>query len=369
MKILFLTNIPTPYRVDFFDELGKSCALTVAFQAQGFAHRHPSWENFQAHFFHPLFLKPTLHYKNYTLCGDVLDQLKKKWDVIVVGGYASLTNILAIEYMRLKKIPFYLEVDGGLIHPDNKLKFWFKKYLISAASGWLSSGKETTQYLTHYGANPTKIYEYPFTSLWQSDISARMPTIEQKQALRKELGIIEDKVLISVGRFTYQNGYGKGYDVLMKVSETLPTNIGVYIIGDEPTAEFIHWKEEKKLIHVHFVKFQPKEALKKWYQAADVFVLPTREDIWGLVINEAMSQGLPVITTDKCVAGLELVKEGENGYITLVGDIAALTRAITQIFSQDCRLMGQKSLERISQYTLENMAYCHVKCFNDIKRK
>ena len=49
--------------------------------------------------------------------------------------------------------------------------------------------------------------------------------------------------------------------------------------------------------------------------AADVFVMPTREDIWGLVINEAMAYGLPVVSTDKCIAALELVKNGRNGYI------------------------------------------------------
>ena len=49
--------------------------------------------------------------------------------------------------------------------------------------------------------------------------------------------------------------------------------------------------------------------------ASDLFVLPTREDIWGLVINEAMSFGLPIITTRKCIAGTELITDGENGYL------------------------------------------------------
>ena len=247
MKVLFLTNIPSPYRVAFFNELGKSCTLTVAFQAHSFAHRHKSWQNFQTDFFQAFFFSPTMRYKTHILCCGVLKLLKQNWDAIIVGGYSSLTNMLAIEYMRLKKIPFYLEVDGGLIRPDNKPKFWLKKHFISAASEWFSSGKETTKYLTHYGTNSAKIYEYPFTSVLEKDILTALPTPEQKQTLRQKLGITEEKVLISVGRFSYQNGYGKGYDILMKSCELFPADIGTYIIGDKPTAEFTNWKQVKNL--------------------------------------------------------------------------------------------------------------------------
>ena len=75
------------------------------------------------------------------------------------------------------------------------------------------------------------------------------------------------------------------------------------------------------LNNVHFIDFKNKDTLKEYYHVADVFVLPTREDIWGLVINEALAYGLPVITTDKCMAGLEMIENGKNGYIIPVNDV------------------------------------------------
>ncbi len=355
MKILFLTNVPAPYRVSFFNELGKLCQLTVAFCGKFSSDRNSAWQNVLFTHFTPVWMNGFQLKAGHFFCPHVYKLFHQEWDQIILGGYTSPTYMLAIEYMRLKKIPFYLEVDGGLIRADNKLKFKLKKHFISAASGWFSSGKETTKYLTHYGANPAKIYEYPFTSLMEKDILPGIPTDEQKQLVRKELGITEEKVLISVGQFIHR----KGYDLLLQAANHLPKDIGIYIIGDKPTAEYLALQKELNLTQVHFVGFQSKEKLQKWYQAADVFVLPTREDIWGLVINEAMGQGLPIITTDKCVAGLELVKKGANGYIVPVEDVPALTYAITRLFAQDYRAMGQKSLELIKPYTIENMAHKH----------
>ena len=367
LKILFLTNIPSPYRVAFFNELGKKCSLTVAFEGRFSTDRNSTWQAEKARNFTPVFLNSWRLEADKFLSFQIVSLLKQKWDNIIVSGYSTSTDMLAIEYMRLKKIPFYLEVDGGLIRPDNKLKFWLKKHFVSQANGYFSSGKETTKYLVHYGADKNRIIEYPFTSLWKKDILTEPPTGVQKQQLREELGITEEKVVISVGRFSYRKGYGKGYDILMKATEKLPSSIGIYIIGDAPTEEFVNWKKTENLTHVHFVGFQAKEDLKKWYQATDVFVLPTREDIWGLVINEAMAQGLPIITTDRCVAGVELIENGVNGYIVPVEDAPALGEAIMTLLARDYRIMGQKSLEKIQPYTIENMARIHWKELNVIR--
>ena len=99
--------------------------------------------------------------------------------------------------------------------------------------------------------------------------------------------------------------------------------------------------------------------------SADLFVLPTREDIWGLVINEAMSNGLPIISTNRCIAGLELVKDGENGFIVPVDDVDALSQKIETILSNEQILetMGKKSLEKIKDYTFEQMAKRHMEIF------
>lgn len=364
MKVLFLTNIPSPYRVDFFNELGKNCDLTVVFEGKNATDRNENWQNRESFNFNFIFLNGFRIKSDQFICLSIIKILKQQWDKIVVCGYSSPTIMLAILYLKLKKISFYIEVDGGLIKQDSLSRYKIKKYFLSSAIGWFSSGKETTRYLVHYGADKNRVIEYQFTSLKEQDILKQLPTEQEKKNLKKDLNLKEEKIILCVGRFSYNLGYGKGYDILMKTSEMLSKKIGIYIVGDEPTEEFVLWKNNKNLDNVNFVGFKTKEELKKYYKAADLFVLPTRGDVWGLVINEAMAMGVPVITTDKCVAGLELVENGVNGYIVPTENSEILTEKINKIFNEDYKQMGQNSLNKIRKYTIENMGKKHMEEFS-----
>ena len=167
-------------------------------------------------------------------------------------------------------------------------------------------------------------------------------------------------MILSVGRFSYNSGYGKGYDILLRVAKKMSKEIGIYIIGDNPTAEFINWKNKEKLTNVHYLGFMNKSDLSKYYKAADLFILMTRGDVWGLVINEALGYGLPIITTDKCNAGIEMVKQGENGFIVPIEDENCLKEKIMTALEMDC---AELSLNIARKYTIEEMVKAHLKIF------
>ena len=173
------------------------------------------------------------------------------------------------------------------------------------------------------------------------------------------------KVVVSVGQFIHR----KGFDVLLKAwAKCSPENV-LYIIGAEPTEEYLALKNQLELKNVFFVGFKAKEELKQYYRAADLFVLPTREDIWGLVVNEAMASGLPVITTNMCVGGVELVDDSDNGYIVDVDNTRQLSDAITRYFSltdSEKEEFQKKALNKIKEYTLENMIEVYCKHISDI---
>lgn len=361
-RVLFLTTYPSPYRVHFFDCLARTMDVTVLFsdRAEEKTHRDAAWfvsgEN--------RFRKVQLGHRiarvgTHSLCLDVLKFLNRDYDAIVICGYSSPTAILAIYYLRLRGRSFYMEVDGGLIREDSPRKYRFKRSLVSSARYWISSGEKTTDYLVHYGARREDTFVYPFTSLWQSDILSAPPTREEKAALRRELGLPQGKLLLYVGRFTR----AKGMDDLLEAAPLLDRDIGICFVGGEPSEAHLAFCKEHELKNVHFVGFRKTEELARYYRACDALALPTKSDVWGLVLNEAMACGLPVITTDRCGAGLELIRDGVNGYLVPVADQSALVGRLRDLFAGDYRQMGAAALETIRPYTLENMASAHAAIF------
>lgn len=361
-RVLFITNYASPYRVRFFDELSRYCQVTAAFSEETGEqkHRDKSWFTRGNGSFRWVQLKKRLcAVQGNALCTDVVGLLKEPYDYMIICGYSSPTAILAMAYLRLHKIPYFLEVDGGLIRQDSAWKLRMKRLLVKGAAGYLSTGGTVSEYLRHYGAEAGKIYRYPFSSLESADIWPSPASLEEKKALREELGISEEKAILAVGQFIPR----KGLDVLLDAAALLENTVGIYMVGGEPSPEILQKREDRQLRHVHFVGFRKKEELTKYYRAADVLAMPTREDIWGLVVNEAMACGLPVVSTDRCVAARELVEDGVNGYLVPAEDPAALAEKLGQALSGDCAAMGRASLEKIRPYTVENMALAHAELF------
>lgn len=358
MKILFITNIPVPYRVNFYNELGKYADVTVVFEAKSasdqgikFNWNLESIKNFKA-----IFLSDG-DIKEKQIDWKIFKYLNaKEYDAIILTSYAYLTEMAFLIGLKLTRKKYYLSSDGGLIKYNESIFMRFlKKYLIHGAEGYFSPSAQTDDYLCFYGAEKNRLIRYPFTSLWKKDIIERPIQISEKIKLRKKYNVPYNKMIIGVGQFIPR----KGWDILLRAIKCSDLeNVGLYIIGGIPTSEYNKIVEEQKLHNVHFLNFMGNEELAEYYLMADIFCLPTREDIWGLVINEAMAKGLPVITTDKCIAGLELVKG--NGAIIPVDNVENLRSAIISALKNTCEY-SEQSIKVISDYTIENMVRAYLK--------
>lgn len=359
MKVLFLTTIPSPYRVSFFNELGKLVDLTVLFEKGSSDERDKTWKAYSFDSFTGYIMKGKPVTVRTAFCPGVLRYLRHKWDRIIVSDLSTPTGMLAIQYLKMNRIPYWIEGDGGFAKSGKGIKEKIKKHFVKGARGYFSTSKEHDKYYIQYGADINRIFRYPFTSIVASDIINHPQSIEEQSAVREELSITEKKVILTVGRFIQL----KGFDIVLNASKSFSDEYGFYFVGGEPTEEYIELA--KGANNIHFIGFKQKEELKKYYLAADLFVFPTRGDVWGLVINEAMSCGLPVITTNKCIAGLELVENGENGYIIPVDSPEAMIEKINKCFDSDISRLGNNSLKIISNYTIEEMAKRHLEVLSN----
>lgn len=365
MKVLFVSNIPVPYRVQFYNELGKCVDLTVIFEAKGasdqgirFNYNLDDITNFKA-----IFLTEG-NIKEDKVNWSIFKYFDNTYDNIVLTSYSYLTEMAFLLYLKVRRIPYYLSSDGGMVKFDESiLKKGLKTFLISGAKGYFSPSKMTDQYLMYYGANSHTIYRYPFTS-YKKELQLKRPISSvQKEKRKKQLGFTEKYLVLGVGQFIHR----KGWDILLRAFASINEDVALCLIGGGVTDEYIQLINEYKLKHVYFKEFMGDEQLREYYMAADVFVLPTREDIWGLVINEAMACGLPIVTTDRCIAGLEMVKNGVNGFIVKAENADMLHDAIEKIISNESlqAQMAAKSLEVAQKYTIEQMVQSHIHAFED----
>mgnify|MGYP005749716469 FL=1 len=362
MRVLYITNIPSPYKVDYYNELGKTCELTVLFELADSSERSEEWKKYRFETFEGIILKGKRMSVDTAVCPEIVKYLKKgRYDVVVLSVLASPTALLAAHTLRRRKIPYYYEGDGGFAGQPSGIKAAMKHYVISAAEKCLSSSEEFDRYCITYGAKPGNILRYPFTSVKKADCLTEKLTEEEKRHWKQELGITEECAVISVGQFIPR----KGMDLLLHCCKDLPENVGVYIVGGTPPEEYLSICEKYDLKQVHFLDFMPKDQLMKLFLAMDVFALFTREDIWGLVINEAMAAGLPVISTDRCIAALELIRNGEEGMIVENENLQQMREALlTLVRSPELReKMSDHAIRRIQGYTIENMAAEHSRIF------
>lgn len=369
MKVLYLTNLASPYRVDFFNELGKYCDLTVIFEREVAANREKVWLSKKAVNFKAIFLKGLKIKHDTALCLSVLKFLKKsQYHIFIIGGYSTPTGMFAIIALRLKRIPFFINSDGGFIKEDSRIKRYIKRFFISKASWWLSTGGGTNKYLEHYGANIKNVYTYPFTSLFESDICITPADIKEKAALRNELRIQGERVVLGVGQFIHR----KGFDIAIKAFENISKDVTLILVGGGLDKEkYENLIKDIGLDNAQVISFKNSKTLKKYYRAADIFLMPTREDIWGLVINEAMAAGLPILSTDAALSAQELVLNEENGWLVESENIDILSDKLNAMLDSEDKLimMGKKSIGIIQEYTFENMAKAHINIFNRIMEK
>ncbi len=359
MKVLYITNLPAPYRVAFFNELGRHVDLTVLYERKTAKDRDERWKGDNAKHFKEVYLKGIPFGDSSAISYQVLSYVKDpSYDIRIMGGYASPTAMLAIREMKHRNIPYILSIDGGMLHPEHPWIYKLKTHMISDAVMYLSTGICGDTFLTHYGVDTDKIFRYHFSSLYENNIRFAPPASSEKTACRKELGITKKHMILSIGRLLPL----KRYDLLMQASQQFPEAETV-IVGGTEDAYHAKLKQRYPNANVRFDDFVSYQKLCTYFCAADVFVMPSDSDVWGLVLAEAMANGLPVVATESCGAALDLIENEKNGYIVPKGNGVALSDSVGKVLRADTDSLGRHSLKIIKEYTIEHEVSDHLRAF------
>ena len=350
-KLFIISSFPAPYRVAVFQGLSEYYETDVFFEFIKDQSRSSKWF-VREKAFHVLTDPGELSY-----FGDCIRRLND-YDLVLAYDYNNKNARNVMLHCIARHVPYCINCDGAFIH-RNWLKDIVKGFFISHARACFASGRFARDYFLHYGAKPEQIFFHRFTSLIEGDVYKSVASKEEKRRLRQELGIPEAaRVALSIGQFIYR----KGYDILLDAWQKSDDTWLILIGGGERQQEYEEKIQKSELDNVQLRGFAEKEQIFKYYRASDVFVLPTREDIWGLVVNEAMACGLPVIATDRCVAALELLENGKNGYVVTSEDREQLRKKTESLLQDEelCRQMGQRNLEKMSDCTISQIIRRHI---------
>lgn len=355
-KVLIVFNHPAPYKVRLFNELSKNFELHVIFERQSASDRNKSFyfENDYNFIFHKI--RGLKLGRENILSNGIKKHLKNnKYDLIVMNGYSTLAEMSAIKYLKKHKMTYSFYINGGIIKSkESKLRKHIKTKYISGANFYFSPDEVSNEYLIYYGANKDKILNYPYSTIFESEILESEPN---KIELRKNKNISFEKMFVSSGQLIKR----KNYFSLVKEWKNYPENYGLFLLGDgEEKDRIVKYIQENNMKNVILPGFLNRKEMFEYIKMSDVFLFPSKEDIYGHVINESLSQGVPVISTMHVNSSVKLIKNGTNGFLLEELNGEKLKEAIEYCLSNN---LFDNCIKVAKENTIEEMAKVHVELF------
>ncbi len=286
-----------------------------------------------------------------------------RYDVLWVHGYSHLVNQVAILAAKMLAIPVLLRDDAHLLDRRPPLKRAAKacllKPMMKLVAGALYVGTENRVYYQHYGLRSHRLFPAPHVvdNAYFQHEARRL--VSGRANLRQQFGFTSDQTVFAfVGKLVPKKApldLVKAFAMVQKSHQC-----GLLIAGDGPLRGQVEQEiSDRGVSSVTITGFLNQSQISTAYAAADVLVLPSiYGETWGLVVNEAMNCGLPIIASNKVGSATDLVEPGGNGFTFPAGDVDGLAAAmITLACDVSLRAgMGERSREIIETQTIPILA-------------
>ena len=354
-NVVIITNAPAPYRVAFFkyiQEKESDYKFHIVYTSQNKEigrQWHVGEDELGNHSFlecKVITIKRRYDDKRIVLSVGIDKRLQElKPDVVICMEY-NVTILQAVHWCRRHHVPFLSWSDGTANSEKNisGLQRKFRKYVIKRAAGFISSSTATMEHQVSFGAKRELCHK----SLLTVDI--------EKYLRKKPENYRPGKTLLYVGSLIGR----KGLDLLMPALACTSSEIKLVIVGEgsEEQALRAQIAELGLTERVIFKGFLEGETLNACYENCDAFVIPTREDCYGLVILEAMCASLPVIASKYADGAYDIMEHGVHGAIVDPYQKEELAAAVEAIFADEERLrkMQQDCYERAKEFGFEGVS-------------
>jgi 1,2-diacylglycerol 3-alpha-glucosyltransferase len=280
--------------------------------------------------------------------------------VIICGGYADPAAWETLFWARRNHTEFVLWSESNRFdaRAERPTVEWLKKYFVRHCDRFVAPGEASFEYLKLLGAPAASIWLAPnaVDNVWfarqiENARSAAGPW-------RKKMNL-PSRFFLFVGRLVPEKGVLDLLFAYAKLKTALRSDVGLVFAGDGLAKKELMQKANEIIPgKVCFPGFAQREDLAILYALAEFLVLPTHSDPWGLVVNEAMACGLPIIVSSVAGCSPDLVQNGWNGYVVPPRDLEKLSAVIESLLENPelRQQMGAHSLERIQHNSPEACA-------------
>lgn len=358
MKVLYLTNIHNPYRDAFFEKLGQRCDLTVVFEKREDAARDKSWfENARANNYKEIILPER---ENGYVSRTMLNLIKNgNYSAVVVGCYNTPRQIAAIEYMRHQKIAYIVNSDGAVYDSGGVIKRHLRRHVLNGANAYLVAGKSSIPGLRRFVGRSARIVSYPLSSLDFALVQKLASSCPQR----------DPNLVLIVGQFEEY----KGLDVALEAIKNLDGGLKFRFVGAGQKARLLESAvADNGLCNVEVIPFIDTDKLFEEYLRAGLFVLPSRQECWGLVVNEAAACGCPIVGTWGSGAAVEFLSHDYPQFLAEPDDSCSLAMTIDAFLKRpkdEKDTYSQFLRDKASLFTVEGMVEAHLALLSEVERE
>jgi glycosyltransferase involved in cell wall biosynthesis len=282
------------------------------------------------------------------------------YDAVWLHGYSSLNALAAIVIGSLTNTPVFLRDDATLLTPRSSLKRAVKRLLLPLLLRKVTPfyvGSHNRAFFEYYGVRRMHPFSYAVDNeRWQA---AHHALRGREPAVKTTFGIEDDfPVILFCGKLINR----KGPLLLLRAFEEVRRTIRCHLLyaGEGGLRNAIETAvREDSIPDVHMTGFLDQTDLPNAYAIADLLVLPSVQDEpWGLVVNEGMNFGLPIIVSTRVGCAAELVHDGSNGFVVEAGNLTALAAAISSLVGSKPKreAFGKNSLTLINSHAVDQSA-------------
>jgi len=354
LKVLLITNIIPPYRLPLYKYIYQREDFDLKLIALAESEANREWQIAKEQIKLNYKVLPGIHkfirsreitiHLNWGLWKAIL---RYRPDIVITSGYDTFAYWQAFLYCKVFKKKYILWNGTTLLSAGRINGFIgrIKQMIIGGADRYIAYGKKAAEYLTHMGGSKGHIH-VGINTVDMNWFRKKAKEFHQDENLRKERSRYPKLLMLYAGQLIKRKGI---YQLLKALSELHDPNVGLLIVGSGPQeSELRKFCQDQKLENVYFEGFQQQEALLRYYALADVFLLPSFKEVWGLVVNEALASGIYVLCSKYAGAAYDLIKEGWNGILFNPHSIEELIILIRKAKEQIEDIRARR--EAISEY-------------------